>query len=121
MAADLDSITAYSQRVVELQPWLDDPKCLPIPWRKVDVPKKLKIGVLWDDDVVVPTPPIRRALQVAVKKLKKAGHEIVEWKSEGMHERAGRLIVSFRQLFTYITNLSNSTRLACLSLMAANP
>ncbi|KAK7538482.1 fatty-acid amide hydrolase [Phyllosticta citribraziliensis] len=92
LAPDLATIATYSQKVVELSPWLDDPKCLPIPWRKVDVSKKLKIGVLWDDDVVLPTPPIRRALQLAVDKLRRAGHDIVEWKSEGMHERAARLI-----------------------------
>ncbi|EKG12072.1 Amidase [Macrophomina phaseolina MS6] len=92
LAPSLESVELYSKTVVGLQPWLQDPKCVPIPWRTVEVPKKLKLAVLWHDDVVMPTPPVRRALKETVERLKKAGHEIIEWKSEGMHAQAGSLI-----------------------------
>lgn len=43
--------------------------------------KSLKIGALWDDGFVSPTPPVTRALKETVEKLKAAGHEIVTWPS----------------------------------------
>ncbi|KAF2107543.1 amidase signature domain-containing protein [Lophiotrema nucula] len=87
MAKTLEDITLFSKTVVDSEPWLVDPKCLPIPWRPVGNKKKLKIAVLWNDGVVVPTPPVTRALKETVEKLKKAGHEIVEW-SPTLHLKA---------------------------------
>jgi amidase len=79
MAKTLQDIILYSKAVVDAQPWLVDPKCLPIPWRTVEPKKKLKIAVLWNDGIVMPTPPITRALKETVEKLKAAGHELVNW------------------------------------------
>jgi amidase len=79
MAKTLDDISLFAKTVVDSEPWHVDPKVLPIPWRSVEQKKKLKIAVLWNDGMVVPTPPVTRALRETVEKLKKAGHEIVEW------------------------------------------
>lgn len=83
MARTLGDLKIFCEAVVGGEPWLEDPRCLPIPWRKVDITSKLKIGVLWNDGVVIPTPPVQRALKETVEKLKEAGHELVDWKSEG--------------------------------------
>ncbi|RAO69365.1 uncharacterized protein BHQ10_005377 [Talaromyces amestolkiae] len=73
---------------IDSKPWLKEPTLLPIPWRD-DVShltqgtsgKKLKIGVLWDDGVVKPHPPVTRALNEVVSKLRDVpGVEIVDWK-----------------------------------------
>lgn len=41
----------------------------------------MKVGVLWDDGVVKPHPPIMRALKEVVGKLKNvSGVEVVDWK-----------------------------------------
>jgi amidase len=95
MAKTLADISLYSKIIIESKPWLMDPKCLPIPWRVVEVPKKLKIGVLWHDGTVTPTPPVRRALEITVEKLRKAGHEIVDWEPQG-HLQGLNLLVSQR-------------------------
>lgn len=79
MGKTLDDILLFSKTVVGLEPWMQDPKCLPIPWRSVKIKQKLKLAVMWDDDMVTPTPPVQRALKETVDKLKRAGHEIVEW------------------------------------------
>jgi amidase len=80
MGRTLEDITLWAKTVVDSEPWLVDPKCLPIPWRTVEPKKKLKIAVLWNDGQVVPTPPVARALRETAEKLKKAGHEVIEWK-----------------------------------------
>lgn len=79
LAPTLEDVKLYSKSVIGGQPWLRDPKCLPIPWRDVELPQKLRIGVMWHDGVVQPTAPVTRALKHTVTKLKAAGHEIVEW------------------------------------------
>lgn len=81
IAKTLEEIVLWSSTILGLQPWIRDPKCLPIPWRPVELKKSLKIGVLWNDGFVSPTPPVARALKKTVEKLKAAGHEIVTWPS----------------------------------------
>jgi amidase len=46
MARSLDDIEFFAKHVV-------DPKCLPIPWRSVDVGRRLRLGVIWNDGMVV--------------------------------------------------------------------
>ncbi|KMU88790.1 fatty-acid amide hydrolase 1 [Coccidioides immitis H538.4] len=80
--------------VTNSQPWLKDPKCIPIPWRNVEPKKKLKIGIMWDDGMVRPTPPVRRALKETAEKLQKAGHEVVDWAPTG-HDKANDILDRF--------------------------
>ncbi|KAF2177687.1 acetamidase [Zopfia rhizophila CBS 207.26] len=97
MAKTLEDMVLFSKTVVDSQPWLQDPKCLPIPWRSVELPKKLKVAVLWNDGMVIPTPPVTRALKETVEKLKDAGHEVVQW-DPTLHPQAvdilGRMFVA---------------------------
>ncbi|KAL6824688.1 amidase signature domain-containing protein [Trichoderma sp. SZMC 28015] len=79
LAPTLNGVKLYSKAVIDAQPWLRDPKCLPIPWREPELPSKLRIGVMWHDGMVQPTAPVARALKHTVARLKAAGHEIVEW------------------------------------------
>lgn len=87
MARTLEDITLFARTVVESQPWLVDPKCLPIPWRDVEPKKKLKIALMTNDGIVMPTPPVTRALKETTDKLRSAGHEIVTWDPK-LHSRA---------------------------------
>ena len=94
MAKSLEDITFYSKAVIDAQPWLVDPKCLPIPWRPAERKSKLKIAVLWHDGIVRPTPPVARALKETVEKLQAAGHEIVGAWDPTHHSKAVELLVS---------------------------
>ncbi|THD00157.1 hypothetical protein EYZ11_000348 [Aspergillus tanneri] len=58
-----------------------------IPWRENEPliyqneRKKLTIGVMWDDGVVKPAPPVARALRETVDRLKMVDNiEVIEWK-----------------------------------------
>jgi amidase len=92
LARSLVDITLYSKAIIESEPWLRDPKCLPIPWRPIKLPPKLKLGILWSDMIVSPTPPVQRALAATADKLRKAGHEVIDWGPEG-HDEAVSLLV----------------------------
>ena len=69
------------------EPWIKDDYLVPLPWRSISLPKKLKIAIMWSDDVVTPHPPVTRALKEVAKCLSEAGIELVDWKPEG-HEAA---------------------------------
>lgn len=115
MAKTLEDVKMYSKIIIDAQPWLVDPKMLPIPWRPAELKSKLKIAVLWNDGICQPTPPVTRALKETLEKLKKAGHEIIEWDPK-LHATALQLLV--RTLNTSESPQANSSRGACLWQMA---
>ncbi|KAF4879008.1 Acetamidase [Colletotrichum siamense] len=86
MTRTITDLELYSKTVVNRQTWQYDPRCVPIAWRDVELPSKLKIAVMWNDGMVRPTPPVARALRETVEKLKAAGHEIVEWDPKDQKE-----------------------------------
>ncbi|BEJ12517.1 hypothetical protein CspHIS471_0209770 [Cutaneotrichosporon sp. HIS471] len=79
MSSSLEACTLFSKTVVDSQPWLRDPQCLPIPWREVELPQQLVFGILMDNGIVRPTPPVTRALLETKKALEAAGHKVIEW------------------------------------------
>jgi len=79
MALTFPNLEVYCRAIVEREPWKVDPRCVPVPWRQVQLPQRLRIGVLWHDGMVLPTPPVSRAMRVVVDKLRAAGHELVDW------------------------------------------
>ncbi|THV06029.1 amidase [Dendrothele bispora CBS 962.96] len=62
--------------VYSAQPWMTDVYLSPLPWG-YQIPKwtgtegKIRLGVMWNDGVVNPQPPIRRALRTLVDALRK--------------------------------------------------
>ncbi|SJM87688.1 related to general amidase [Zygosaccharomyces bailii] len=95
ISTSLSNIELYCETVVNQgKPWLHDPKCLEIPWRDVALPEKLVFAVLKDDGIVKPYPAISRAINTTVACLKKAGHEVIEWKPLH-HKRLTEIIGEF--------------------------
>lgn len=67
------------ESLLKSDPWNIDPGAIPIPWRKeLAAPptnSKLRLGVVFDDGVVKPQPPVARAMRETVDALRAAGHE----------------------------------------------
>ncbi|KAI0264592.1 amidase signature enzyme [Gloeopeniophorella convolvens] len=78
MTRTLEDLETFWRAVISMKPWEYDPSCVPIPWRAVELPKKLKVGVLWDDGVVAPSPACKRALEAAVNALYADGHDVIK-------------------------------------------
>lgn len=81
LTRSLADLELYCRAVVGTQPWRADPRCLPLDWRAADIKPKLRIAVLWDDGMALPTPPVSRALRTAAARLRAAGHHLVDWSS----------------------------------------
>lgn len=98
MASSLDTIRLTMKSLIEMKPWELDSRCSPIPWRddayNEALSRPLVIGVLADDGVARPHPPVTRVLQQAVQALKRAGHEIVEWNND-LHAECTQVLDEF--------------------------
>ncbi|THH05729.1 hypothetical protein EW146_g9823 [Bondarzewia mesenterica] len=87
LSVSLSGIKAFMQGILSRKPWFKDPVAIRKPWDESEYQlaehgggKKLCIGILWDDGVIVPQPPVIRALEMTKKALIAAGHEVVDWK-----------------------------------------
>lgn len=84
--------------MLDARPWLIEAPLLEMPWKQEvaegrTLPLKLSFGIIWDDGVVAPLPPIVRALHLVRKALIDAGHEVIDWIPRN-HQQGWDLIVS---------------------------
>lgn len=98
LSTSLEGIQLFTTTVIAAKPWLREPSLLPFEWKDVkylwrNADKKLKIAVLWDDEIVKPHPPIIRALKEVVDKLKSSPKfDVMDWKPY-RHDLAWEIIV----------------------------
>ncbi|POS69796.1 hypothetical protein DHEL01_v211811 [Diaporthe helianthi] len=74
MGVSLRDLDMFMSLVVSEKPWLREPSLVPLPWTGLDAPlpsssPTLKIGVIMNDGVIQPQPPVIRALEWAKDKL----------------------------------------------------
>ncbi|BGO99798.1 hypothetical protein RTG_00634 [Rhodotorula toruloides ATCC 204091] len=86
MARSLSSCAYFLRAVLNLNPANYDPTPLPFPFNDAAYTctakrVKLAFGIIRTDHNVTPTPPIKRALDLAAQKLVNAGHEVIEFDS----------------------------------------
>ncbi|CZR69026.1 related to general amidase [Phialocephala subalpina] len=93
MSSSRSGLDLFMQTYLSYSPWIKDDYLVPIPWCEVTFPGKIKIAIMWSDNIVQPSPPIIRALKQVVEGLEKANatgvkpeFEIVDWKPEGHDE-----------------------------------
>ncbi|CAK7269928.1 hypothetical protein SEPCBS57363_003845 [Sporothrix epigloea] len=83
MARCLTSVQQVMELLASEAPWTLDARCAPLPWRHELYANKLNrpltVGVLWDDEIIRPHPPLTRVLQETVSLLRAAGHDVFTW------------------------------------------
>ena len=99
LSTSVGGLDLFMKTVIDSKPWLQDPTLLPIPWRSDQVKRSpdgtriLKIGVMWDDGIVKPHPPVTRALREVVHHLNNMkGMKVVNW-TPYKHDLAWKIIV----------------------------
>ncbi|KAI0967236.1 amidase signature domain-containing protein [Xylaria arbuscula] len=90
LSTSLAGVLLFIRTIIDARPWLREPSLVPIPWKdevqlaeeeEKKKERKLRVGVIWDDGVVKPHPPVVAALSNVVEKLRQSGDiEVVEWK-----------------------------------------
>ena len=99
MASSARDLALWCRVMLQYEPWYMEPSLLHMPWkdelaRGVGLPAKSCFAILWDDEVVMPHPPIVAALERAKHALQATGHEVVDWKPVD-HQKAWDLLVSW--------------------------
>ncbi|KAF2160433.1 hypothetical protein M409DRAFT_70401 [Zasmidium cellare ATCC 36951] len=80
LGQSLEGIKLFMKSIIDQQPWLYDPSLAPFPWKDAskatllrqgpDGRRKLHIGLMPDDGIVKPHPPILRGIQTLVDRIK---------------------------------------------------
>ena len=78
----------FMKTLIDAKPWIREPSLIPLPWKTESQlqatprgERKLKVGVMYDDGIVRPHPPVLRALRTMADRLKGVpGIEVVDWK-----------------------------------------
>ncbi|KAI1765396.1 amidase [Hypoxylon sp. FL1150] len=84
LSTSLEGARLFTKALVDQKPWLREPGLVALDWRdpaQFFPDRKLRVGIIYSDDVVRPHPPIMRAMSELVAKLKgKPNIELVDWK-----------------------------------------
>ncbi|CAE6481569.1 unnamed protein product [Rhizoctonia solani] len=96
MAHSARDLELFCRVVSSYEPWSTDPTILTIPWNsslaEPEADKKLVIGLLIDDGVVAPHPPIVEHLHKTRDALIAAGHEVIDFRPLD-HKEAFELMI----------------------------
>ncbi|KAF4334001.1 general amidase [Fusarium beomiforme] len=90
LANTAEDLGLFQKAILDQEPWEIETSLVPLPWKQISPPKSgnFTIGVMWEDGLVRPHPPVVRALRYAVDKLKAAGATVVDFEpykhQEGM-------------------------------------
>ncbi|KAL4963271.1 amidase signature domain-containing protein [Aspergillus stella-maris] len=93
MARSVSGCEIWLRAQLDSTPWEWDFNCVPMAWNIEKAKRtagKLVVGVVRDDGVVRPTPPVIRALEIVIKQLKEAGHEVIDLPADevkSIHQR----------------------------------
>ncbi|EMG48282.1 hypothetical protein SBY92_003184 [Candida maltosa Xu316] len=90
LSRSLGTVELVMKTIIDAKPWLVDPTLVSIDWKSAQPKKKYRIGVLLTDEIVNPSPPIKRALQIVQDKLKDVV-ELVPFKPYH-HDKASEII-----------------------------
>lgn len=97
MAVDRESLELFMEVALEKKPWRLDPSLIPKLWTpyKFNPNRPIKIAVQWWDGVVMPHPPMIRALREVSEACRKAGMTVVDWNCEGLdHQKGWEILAS---------------------------
>jgi len=79
LGRSIDDLELYCKMFADPMGAEMDPNMIPLGWRDVQAPSKLKVGYFIDSGFVNPVPPVSRAMTETLAALKSAGHELVEF------------------------------------------
>lgn len=102
LATCVEDLSLFCSAVLAQQPWLLEAQNICKPWEAIKSRNPLTIGVMYDDGLCAPHPPISGALEEAVKRLRACGHKIVVWDPISAKE-SEEILVSV----AYLANLEN--------------
>jgi amidase len=82
MANSLSGVKIFMKAIIDAQPWLKDPQAVRKEWSQKEYELcyhgrgegPLCFGMMWDNGIVRPSPPLIRAMMETKEALEKKGH-----------------------------------------------
>ncbi|KAL9044130.1 MAG: hypothetical protein Q9214_002711 [Letrouitia sp. 1 TL-2023] len=96
LSTSVAGLSLFMRTVIASKPWLTEPALTPLPWSPVQIAKDqtLRIGIMWHDGVVLPHPPITRALRMLAHMLKQCSNvEILDFPAY-LHDESWAILSS---------------------------
>ncbi|KXN66141.1 amidase signature enzyme [Conidiobolus coronatus NRRL 28638] len=88
MARHVKDIDLTLRAILNNEPWRIDHSVVPLPYREVTLPKKLRIGYYLDDGKFPASPACKRAVMMTVEALKASGHEVFPYEEPTLWKSA---------------------------------
>ncbi|KAF5537193.1 general amidase [Fusarium napiforme] len=93
MTVSRDGLDLLMRVALAAKPWRVDPLVTFKDWTPYKFTTPPKVAVQWWDGVVMPHPPMTRALREVAAVCRKAGMEVVDWNCEGLdHGKAWEIV-----------------------------
>jgi len=96
LATSLRDVALFLKTTMEAKTWQYDSTVISIPWTNLTSKEKVRIGIVLDDGIYTPSPPVRRGLNRACDLLQKSDNvEIIPLSLPNVQEHYGDLIKYF--------------------------
>ncbi|OCT53037.1 Acetamidase [Cladophialophora carrionii] len=84
LANDFEALEIFTKVVIDSVPGALDSTAIDVPWRQLDptAESKLRIGVLAEDPSYPLHPPVKRALEEAIRRIQADGHQVIQLSAE---------------------------------------
>ncbi len=104
MATSIRDCSLFLKSIMQANAWKYDSTVISIPCSNLSVKEKLRIGLVEDDGVYTPSPPVRRGLKKAVDLLRESDQiEIIPLKLPNVKDH-------YQDLINYFTLLGSDVR-----------
>ncbi|THH06326.1 hypothetical protein EW145_g4166 [Phellinidium pouzarii] len=86
MSVSLSGVKVFMKAIIDLKPWTKDPLAIRKAWDEDSYKlkehgggKDLCVAIIWDNGLILPHPPIRRALEETKVALEAKGMKVIDW------------------------------------------
>ncbi|KAJ4322436.1 hypothetical protein N0V94_002424 [Neodidymelliopsis sp. IMI 364377] len=103
LSSSAAGLTLLMKSILSQEPWLSDPRVVEIPWRDdmyqdflraTKGSRQLVFGIMRNDGVVQPQPPISRGLDMLIEKVESLGHKMATWLFDGSTDVLSKFALS---------------------------
>lgn len=93
MATSIRDCSLFFESILRSSTWKYDSTIISLPWVSFKVKERLRIGLVEDDGMFTPSPPIRRGMKIAVDRIRQRSDiELVSLKLPDVSEHYRDLI-----------------------------
>lgn len=106
IATTAPAVRLLLKSILSQNPWLHDPLVIELPWRddlemetlkliKASTAEKgqLAFGILENDGIVTPQPPVARAISIVAETLRRLGHKVIPWNPPS-HDEINKIVLN---------------------------